>query len=95
MFSHLSRFNLSLIFLTIIALRLVVGFHFYKEGVDKLNYGFDAQKFLKGAKGPFKDMFLSMTDDANGRMQLGITETLDKDENTNYFINHDLSLIHI
>ena len=92
MFSHLSRFNLSLIFLTIIALRLVVGFHFYKEGVDKLNYGFDAQKFLKGAKGPFKDMFLSMTDDANGRMQLGITETLDKDENTNYFINHDRTL---
>ena len=92
MFSHLSRFNLFLIFLTIIALRLVVGYHFYKEGVNKLHYGFDAQYFLKGAKGPFKDMFLSMTDDANGRMQLGITETLDKEDNTDFYINNDRTL---
>lgn len=89
LFSHLSRFNLFLIFLAIIALRLVVGFHFYKEGVNKIQYGFDAQYFLKGAKGPFKDLFLSMTDDANGRMQLGITETLDKDGKTDFLIGND------
>jgi len=92
LFSHLSRFNLFFIFLAIIALRLVVGFHFYKEGVNKLHYGFDAQYFLKGAKGPFKDMFLSMTDDANGRMQLGITETLDKEGKTDFLINNDRTL---
>ena len=89
MFSHLSRFNLFLIFVTIIALRLVVGFHFYKEGVTKLQDGFDAQYFLKGAKGPLKDVFLSMTDDANGRMQLGITQTLDKAGKTDYFIDNE------
>ena len=89
MFSHLTRFNLFLIFITIIALRLVVGYHFYKEGVNKIQYGFDAQYFLKGAKGPFKDMFLSMTDDANGRLQLGITETLDKNGKTDYKISDE------
>ena len=87
MFSHLTRFNLFLIFLSIIALRLVVGYHFYKEGVNKIQYGFDAQYFLKGAKGPFKNYFLSMTDDANGRLLLGITETLDKKGNTDYKID--------
>ena len=92
MFSHLTRFNLFLIFLAIIALRLVVGFHFYKEGIDKVRYGFDAQYFLKGAKGPFKYFFLSMTDDANGRMQLGITETLDKDGKTDFLVTNDRSL---
>ena len=92
LFSHLTRFNLFLIFLAIIALRLVVGFHFYKEGIDKVKYGFDAQYFLKGAKGPFKKFFLSMTDDANGRMQLGITETLDKEGKTDFRVSNDRSL---
>ncbi|QEG23131.1 TQO small subunit DoxD [Mariniblastus fucicola] len=92
MFSHFSRFNLFLIFLAIIALRLVVGFHFYKEGVTKLQDGFDAQYFLKGAKGPFADFFLSMTDDANGRMQLGITETLDDKGKTDFLINNERTI---
>jgi len=92
LFSHTSRSNLFLIFLAIVALRLVVGFHFYKEGIGKVQDGFDAQYFLKGAKGPFKDFFLSMTDDANGRMQFGITETLDKDGKTDFKINNDRSL---
>ena len=92
MFPHLTRFNLFLIFLSIIALRLFVGYHFHKEGVNKIQYGFDAQYFLKGAKGPFKDFFLSMTDDANGRMQLGITETQDKEGNTDFLIKTDRTL---
>ncbi len=92
MFSHLTRFNLFLIFLAIVALRLVVGFHFYKEGVNKLQDGFDAQYFLKGSKGPFKNFFLSMTDDANGRMQLGITETRDKSGETDFRISNDRTL---
>ncbi len=92
MFSHLSRINLFFIFLAIIALRLVVGFHFYKEGVTKLQDGFDAQYFLKGAKGPFADFFLSMTDDANGRMQMGITETRDSDGKTDFRISNDRTL---
>jgi len=93
LFSHLTRFNLFLIFIAIIALRLVVGFHFYKEGVNKLQYGFDAQYFLKGSKGPFKGFFMSMTDDANGRMQLGITETYDKEvKKTDFRINNKRTL---
>ncbi len=92
MFSQFSRFNLFLIFLAIIALRLVVGFHFYKEGVTKLEYGFDAQNFLKGAKGPFANFFLSMTDDANGRMQLGISETLDREGETDFKIDNQRTL---
>ncbi len=92
LFSHLTRFNLFLIFIAIIALRLVVGFHFYKEGVDKLQDGFDAQYFLKGAKGPFADFFLSMTDDANGRMQLGITETFDDEGTTDFMIDNERTL---
>ena len=92
LFSHFTRFNLFLIFLAIIARRLVVGFHFYKEGVDKLQDGFDAQYFLKGSKGPLKGFFLSMTDDANGRMQLGITETLDKAGKTDFRIDNKRTL---
>ena len=93
MFSRLTRFNLFLIFLAIIALRLVVGFHFYKEGISKVQDGFDAQYFLKGAKGPFKKFFLSMTDDANGRMQFGVTETFDiKDGKTDFRIDNKRTL---
>lgn len=92
MFAHLTRFNLSLVFLAILALRLVIGFHFYKEGVTKVQYGFDAQWFLKGAKGPFADFFLSMTDDANGRMQLGIIETMNDEGESDFLISNERTL---
>lgn len=64
-------------FLSILALRLIVGFHFFNEGVDKLNDkgGWTAEYFLKGAKGPLAPHFHAMADDADGRKQLCIAKT--------------------
>ncbi len=80
MFSNLSRFHLFLAFVAILGLRLVVGFHFYKEGVGKLNQpDWTAKGFLSTAKGPFAEYFRGMTDDADGKRQLGIVESSNGD----------------
>lgn len=77
MFLKLSRLQLSLAFIALLILRLVVGFHFYKEGVAKLNDSdWTAEGFLQTAKGPFADQFRSMTDDPDGKRQLGIVSTV-------------------
>lgn len=80
MFSRLSNFHLFLAFISILALRLIVGFHFFNEGVAKLaeNGEWTAEYFLKGAKGPLAEQFHAMADDADGRKQLCITKSGDK-----------------
>lgn len=70
---QLSRFHLFLALAAILVLRVTVGYHFFKEGTNKLKYGFDASGFLSSAKGPLADKFKSMVDDHDGKKRLGVT----------------------
>ncbi len=70
---QLSRFHLFLALAAILVLRVTVGYHFFKEGTNKLKYGFDASGFLSSAKGPLADQFKSMVDDHDGKKRLGVT----------------------
>jgi len=69
---QLSRFHLFLALAAILVLRVTVGYHFFKEGTNKLKYGFDASGFLSSAKGPLADQFKTMVDDHDGKKRLGI-----------------------
>ena len=69
---QLSRFHLFLALAAILVLRVTVGYHFFKEGTNKLKYGFDASGFLSSAKGPLANQFKSMVDDHDGKKRLGI-----------------------
>lgn len=44
----------------IVLLRLLTGWHFYNEGIKKLDPDFTSAGFLRTAKGPFAPMFRSM-----------------------------------
>ncbi len=44
----------------IVLLRLLTGWHFYNEGVKKLDGSFSSAGFLRTAKGPFAPLFRSM-----------------------------------
>ena len=67
----ISRFNLFLSFLALFLLRFVIGFHFFHEGLTKVQDGdFDARYFLLAAKGPLAPMYHSMVTDHDGRMRL-------------------------
>lgn len=86
---------MALAFLAIIALRFIVGFHFFTEGVSKINDkdGWTAEYFLKGAKGPFAKHFHQMADDADGRKQLCIEKGRDDRGNDEHSINPELTLL--
>ncbi len=67
----MSRFQLTCIFTSLILLRVVVGFHFFKEGTTKLQSGnFSAKPFLSEAKGPYADYFHPFLDDPHGVVRL-------------------------
>ena len=74
------------------ALRIAVGYHFFKEGTNKLKYKFDAYGFLSSAKGPLAPAFKAMLDDSNGMTKLCILEG-DADGKKNFSIDTD-STIH-
>ena len=60
----------------LILLRVAIGFHFFKEGTDKLRTGdFTAEYFLRGAKGPAAPWFQKLIRDLDGKERLCITET--------------------
>ena len=55
---YLTRTHFVLAFIALMLLRIMVGFHFYKEGTDKLKAGdWTAEYFLKAAKGPWAEHF--------------------------------------
>jgi len=63
--------------LAVLALRLAVGWHFFREGADKLVAGdFRSAGFMKAAKGPFAPLFRSFMWDADGRARLDKEGTL-------------------
>lgn len=55
----------------LVALRIGIGFHFFKEGADKLqNPNWTSAGFLGNANGPFAGSFKSMVWDADGLARL-------------------------
>ncbi len=68
-----SRFHVFLAFIAIMLLRVTVGFHFFKEGTDKIQNGFTAEYFLKAAKGPLAPQFHALVDDYDGALKFGLT----------------------
>ena len=64
--------------LAILALRLAIGWHFYREGADKLISGnFSSAGFMKIAKGPLTPVFHWFVWDLDGRVRLDGKGTLD------------------
>jgi hypothetical protein len=60
----------------LIALRIGIGFHFFKEGTDKLHTpGWTSAGFLGSAKGQFANSFHNMVWDADGLARLDVEET--------------------
>ena len=75
-----SRFQLATTFLALIVLRLAVGFHFFNEGITKIQSGdFTAKYFLGDAKGPLAPYFKQLLDDPDGKVQLCVTESVRPD----------------
>jgi len=67
-----------LVVLSIVALRLAIGWHFYREGADKLVSGnFSSAGFMKIAKGPLTPLFHWFVWDLDGRVRLDRKGTLD------------------
>ncbi len=63
-----------LLMLAVLGLRLAIGFHFYHEGVSKLQDGnFSSAPFLAAARGPLAPWFHSLIDDYHGRIRLCVT----------------------
>ena len=80
---HLSRTSWLLTLTAVLALRLVIGWHFYQEGVSKLKAGdFDPRPFLSSAIGPAAPWFHKFLDDASGAMRLGLVRTRGEDGQT-------------
>ncbi|MFT5300626.1 MAG: putative membrane protein YphA (DoxX/SURF4 family) [Mariniblastus sp.] len=73
-------------------LRIVVGYHFFKEGTSKLKYGFSSYGFLASAKGPLSPYFKGMLDDPDGIKKLCIKETVDDVGGKSYSIDPELTL---
>ena len=74
-------------------LRIVVGYHFYKEGTAKLKSGdFSSKGFLAGAKGPFAPYFKQMLDDPDGMQRLCVQETVNNDGSKSYSIDPEFTI---
>jgi len=79
-----------LAFIFLMLLRIVVGYHFYKEGTAKLKSGtFTSKYFLSAAKGPLAPYFKSMLEDPDGMEQLCIKETKSDDGTSSFAIDTD------
>ena len=80
LFNSLSKTHLILAFVALMLLRVMVGFHFYSEGVSKLktNGDWTAAPFLRAAKGPLAPMFQTILDDEDGRWRLCVTQPKDE-----------------
>ena len=64
--------------LAIVALRLAIGWHFFREGADKLVSGnFSSAGFMKIAKGPLTPLFHWFVWDLDGRVRLDREGTLE------------------
>jgi uncharacterized membrane protein YphA (DoxX/SURF4 family) len=61
--------------IALVALRVVIGWHFFMEGTDKVQKGgFSSTGFLSAAKGPLAESFHSMIPDFDGSVRLNEKE---------------------
>ena len=61
--------------MALLILRCVIGFHFFMQGIDKIDSGtFTAEYFLKGAKGPAAPLYQEMLEDKDSIYLLCIDE---------------------
>jgi uncharacterized membrane protein YphA (DoxX/SURF4 family) len=74
-------------------LRIVVGYHFYKEGTNKLKNGFTSKYFLAGAKGPFAPYFRGMLDDPDGLRKLCVKESKTSDGEKRYSVDPETTFL--
>lgn len=64
--------------MAVLALRLAVGWHFFREGADKITGGnFASAGFMEASKGPLAPAFRGMIWDADGFARLDKEATLD------------------
>jgi uncharacterized membrane protein YphA (DoxX/SURF4 family) len=91
---QLSRFQLGLIFLSLLILRVTVGYHFFKEGTTKLKDGnFSSKGFLGTAKGPFAPYFKDMLDDPDGKQKLCVKEIKLDDGSSSFEFDTSLTFL--
>ena len=77
-----------LVVLTLLALRVVIGWHFYTEGVSKLKSGdFTAEPFLRNANGPGAGLFHHCIADYDGRLRLGLVTTKSASGEVNWVLD--------
>lgn len=74
-------------------LRVMVGFHFYSEGIAKLRTDgqWTSKFFLRGAKGPLAPMFHEMLEDENGQLRLCIDLHDNEDGTTQWQVDTELT----
>ncbi len=76
------------VFVSLLALRLVIGWHFYSEGVSKIKAGnFSAEPFFSAAKGPLATVFHQFIPDYDGRLRLGLVQSKSKDGKTEWSLD--------
>ncbi len=75
----------------LVALRLMVGWHFYKEGAKKFDpkNPFTAAHFLGGAKGPMKGFYRSFVPDIDGTQRFDKAGTI-----TDWDIDRERAIAH-
>jgi uncharacterized membrane protein YphA (DoxX/SURF4 family) len=89
-----SRIQLVLVFLALLLLRVSVGFHFFKEGTNKIKDGnFTAEYFLAGAKGPLAPFFQQMLDDPNGQSKLCVVQRKSVDGSSEFDLDPELTFL--
>ncbi len=61
----------------LVLLRLSIGWHFYSEGVDKVQSGtWDASPFFANARGPFAEDYRKLVWDADGGLRRNMDDTM-------------------
>lgn len=72
-YSMQSQKNYLTVLLALLALRAIIGFHFFNEGITKIQSGkFSCEPFLRQAKGPFAPFYSELLDDHDGHIRLCI-----------------------
>jgi uncharacterized membrane protein YphA (DoxX/SURF4 family) len=70
-----NRRRIWIFLLSLVVLRLMIGLHFFGEGLTKINSGsFTCAPFLAQARGPLASWFYGLLDDFDGRVRLCIND---------------------
>jgi len=86
---HRNRQSIWTVLFALLFLRLVIGLHFFSEGLTKIQSGFSCANFLKQAKGPLADHFHSLVDDYDGHFRLCINQQKEIDPRMTFAVWSD------